>query len=63
MCRGWDLKSQKLIPSKENLSVLIAEISSCQTSKITNLQKETPAKIPSHMVLDQLLFQFLLILH
>ena len=32
-------KSQKLIASKENQSVLIAEISSCKTPKIANLQK------------------------
>ena len=35
-------KSQKLIPSKENHSVLIAEISSCKTPKIANLHGTWP---------------------
>ena len=36
---GYFLKSQKLIPSKKNQSVLIAKISSCKTQKIANPQK------------------------
>ena len=36
---GYFLKSQKLIPSKKNQSVLIAKISSRKTQKIANPQK------------------------
>ena len=36
---GYFLKSQKLIPSKKNQSVLIAKISSHKTQKIANPQK------------------------
>ena len=36
---GYFLKSQKLIPSKKNQSVLIAKISSRKTKKIANPQK------------------------
>ena len=46
---GYFLKSQKLIPSKKNQSVLIAKISSHKTQKTANPQK-TPAKISFHTV-------------
>ena len=36
---GYFLKSQELIPSKKNQSVLIAKISSRKTHKIANPQK------------------------
>ena len=47
---GYFLKSQKLIPSKKNQSVLIAKISSRKTQKIFSPQKQTPAKISFHTV-------------
>ena len=47
---GYFLKSQKLIPSKKNQSVLIAKISSRKTQKIANPQKLTPAKISFNTV-------------
>ena len=47
---GHFLKSQKLITSKKNQSVLIAKISSRKTQKIVNPQKQTPAKISFHTV-------------
>ena len=46
---GHFLKSQKLIPSKKNQSVLIAKISSHKTQKTANPQKY-PAKISFHTV-------------
>ena len=52
---GYFLKSQKLIPSKKNQSVLIAKISSRKTQKIANPQKKTPAKISFHTVLGKMI--------
>ena len=43
-------KSEKLIPSEKNQSVLIAKISSCKIQNMANLQKLTPAKISCHTV-------------
>ena len=43
-------KSEKLIPSEKNQSVLIANISSCKIQNMANLQKLTPAKISCHTV-------------
>ena len=40
-------KTQKLIPSKKKLSLLIAKISSCKAQKIANPQK-SPANISCH---------------
>ena len=50
LATGYFLKSQKLIPSKKNQSVLIAKISSRKTQKIVSPQKQTPAKISFHTV-------------
>ena len=47
---GYFPKSQKLIPSNKNQSLLIAKISSRKTQKIANPQKLTPAKISFHTV-------------
>ena len=41
---GTFWKLQKLIPNKENWSVLIAKISSCKTPKITNPQNKLQQK-------------------
>ena len=43
---GHFLKSQKLIPSKKNQSVLIAKISSRKTQKIANPQKFRSTRYP-----------------
>ena len=43
-------KSEKLIPSEKNQSVLIAKISSCKIQNMANLQKLTPANISCHTV-------------
>ena len=52
---GYFLKSQKLIPSKKNQSVLIAKISSRETQEIANPQKQTHAKISFHTVLGKMI--------